>query len=73
MCVANGCLLAYSTYGLTFAATTLFFTVAFLPAYVRIRAVGPRLLAAPYYICMLKAAGLVAFYRIFSGKRTVAW
>ena len=57
-------LLASPVYRVAFAAQTVCFAAALLGVNTRLRRRGKALLGAPYYFCMVNAAGLVALYRI---------
>lgn len=57
-------LLASPGYRIAFAAQTVFFIAALSGVNARLRRRGRALIAAPYYFCMVHAAGLVALHRI---------
>jgi cellulose synthase/poly-beta-1,6-N-acetylglucosamine synthase-like glycosyltransferase len=57
-------LLTSPGYRIAFAAQTVFFVAALLGVSARARRWGRALVGAPYYFCMVNAAGLVALYRI---------
>jgi len=61
-------LLASPGYRSAFTAQALFFGAALLGVNARLRRRGGAVIAAPYYFCMVNAAGLVALQRIVQGK-----
>lgn len=61
---SNAWLLASPAYRLLFAAQTLFFTAALVGSSARVRRWARAFVAAPYYFCMVNAAGVIALHRI---------
>jgi cellulose synthase/poly-beta-1,6-N-acetylglucosamine synthase-like glycosyltransferase len=61
---SSGWLLASPGYRIAFAAQTIFFIAALSGVNPQLLRRGKALIAAPYYFCMVNAAGLVALHRI---------
>src|SRR3989442_8423478 len=61
-------LLASPGYRIAFTAQTVFFIAALLGVNTQLRRRGGAVIAAPYYFCMVNAAGLVALRRIVRRK-----
>lgn len=67
---SSAALLGDPIYRAVFAAQTGFFLAALLGVNPRLRTMGRALIAAPYYICLVNVAALVALYNLTS-RRTV--
>jgi hypothetical protein len=65
-------LLASPIYGVAWAMLTALFIAALLGVNARVRRRGRALIAAPYYFCMVNAAGLIALHPALRRKRLVA-
>lgn len=65
-------LLTSPVYGAAFGLSTLFFIAALAGANGRLRRRGGALLAAPYYFCMVNAAGLIALHPAVRRRAVVA-
>lgn len=64
MYATSAWLLASSLYSAAFAALTLFFMAAVVGVNPRLRLRGKAWVAAPYYFCLVNAAGLLALHPI---------
>lgn len=71
--VSSAALLAEPAYRLVFVAQTAFFLAGLLGVNPRVRALGRVVIAAPYYVCMVNAAALVALYRMAARHGAVEW
>lgn len=65
-------LLSSPVYGASFATLTVFFVAALAGINPQLRLRGRALVAAPYYFCMVNAAGLAALHPTVRRKRLVA-
>ncbi len=70
---SNAALLADPAYRLVFIAQTLFFLAGVLGVSPRLRVLGRVVIAAPYYVCMVNFAALVALYRVAARRGAVEW
>src|SRR2546428_10603279 len=71
--VSNAALLARPGYRLAFAAQTMFFFAGLLGISPRLRTLGRTLIAAPYYICMVNCAAVVALFRLALRRGAIGW
>ncbi len=70
---ASAALLAEPAYRLAFVAQTAFFFAGALGVSPRLRVLGRMVVAAPYYVCMVNFAALVALYRMAAHRGAVEW
>ena len=65
-------LLASPGYRIAFTTQTVFFIAALLGVNAQVRRRGRALIAAPYYFCMVNAAGVLALHPTVRRQRLVA-
>ena len=63
----------HSLYVLTLAAQVAFYGLAFAGAVAERLAIRVRLLAVPYYFCVVSAAGVGGFWRFLAGSGHTTW
>lgn len=71
MYAGSAWLLQSPGYTIAFAVQTAFFIAALVGLHPQLRVRGKALVAAPYYFCMVNAAGLVALHRMVGGRGRV--
>jgi len=72
MYASSAWLLTSPVYGVACAAITVFFIAALAGVSARLRLWGRAWVAAPYYFCMVNAAGLIALHPSVRRRRLVA-
>jgi hypothetical protein len=72
MYASSAWLLTSPVYGAACAAITVFFIAALAGVNAQLRLRGRTWIAAPYYFCMVNAAGLIALHPTVRRKRLVA-